>query len=395
MGNLKHSKTTVYLIGTGPGDPLLITQKAILILEQAELVLYDFLCHPNLLHHCQTSCKTICVGKRRGQHSHTQDEIHDLILKYSETKKNIVRLKGGSAGIFGRLAEELNFLKKQQLNYQIIPGISTGTAAAELAGLPLTDRKTAHSIAFLTGSLKKDAQQKQIPNADTLVIFMGIKHIQHLVEQILNCGHYDQNTPAIIIYKASYTEEKHLTATLGTIVNKQKKAQLSHPSLIIISKTVALQKKFSWQHTLPLNKQHIILLRRYEQCIPLYNALSLAGAIVSIYPSFTLKQIVENTAKIKKSTLKHYTHIIFTSPNSVTYFFAALFEKKEDTRSLGNCKIISIGEGTNEALRNKGIVADMTANSANSEGLITLIKNKIQNLETKKILLPAAEKTRG
>eukprot|EP01043_Picozoa_sp_COSAG02_P059200 COSAG02_NODE_7503_length_2983_cov_1.001040_1_plen_90_part_00 len=76
MGNLKHSKTTVYLIGTGPGDPLLITQKAILILEQAELVLYDFLCHPNLLHHCQTSCKTICVGKRRAQHSHTQNKIH-------------------------------------------------------------------------------------------------------------------------------------------------------------------------------------------------------------------------------------------------------------------------------------------------------------------------------
>ncbi|MEK9657481.1 MAG: uroporphyrinogen-III C-methyltransferase [bacterium] len=390
----KIRKAKVYLIGAGPGDPLLISQKALLILQQADVVLYDSLCNENLLFHCPPHCKKISVGKKRGSHSTTQQEIHTFILNHSKKGQTIIRLKGGTPSIFGRLGEELLFLYENNIDYEIIPGISSGTSAAELFGIPITHRDTAHSVAFLTGSLKtgQSITTQQIPKADTLIIFMGIQHFKELIQKIINSNYFSHNTPISVISHASTAAQKIHLSTLETILIEQKNLPLDHPSIIIIGKSIHNAKKWINQHSLPLQGKRIHLLRRYEQSKELYEQLTLAGAEIILNPSITLQKKLKNLKKITPTYLNKITLIIFTSPNAVRFFFNALQNNGYDARVLAHIKIVSIGNATTSELKKHSISPDAEASTPTSEGLVTLLKNTIKN---EYILLPTAEKTRN
>lgn len=391
---MSKNQTTVYLIGAGPGDPQLISEKGILLLRKADLVLYDFLVHPNLLHHCAANTLKICVGKQKGKHSKTQDEIHQIILKYSKTYKNIVRLKGGTPGIFGRCGDEMSFLKKHNIAYEVIPGINSGIASAELMGIPLTYRKHAHSVAFLTGSNKEGLSPNlnQIPKADTLVIFMGITNLRHLIQALIKSTFYQKNTPIAIIQNASTYKEKYLLATLDTVVSKQNHANLNHPAIIIVGKSVELHQQLNWVSQRPLYQKRIHLPRQISQSQKLYQELSLLGADVSISPAIECVPIAQNTKKITSQLLKNQSLLLFTSANSVNYFFQSLKQNHIDFRSFSHCKIVSIGKSCSKQLLNHGIYADIEAFESNSEGVIKTLKNHI---EKEKILYLSAFKTRG
>ncbi len=249
----QEKKGIVYLIGAGPGDPQLITVKGLNILKKSDIILYDNLIHTGLLELPEIKEKPkIYVGKKKGQHSYQQDEINQLLLKYALEGKIIARLKGGDPFIFGRGGEELSYLKKHGIPIKVIPGITTATAVASELQFPLTHRELGRYVIFLTGYSSFNAEDESgFPEynweflADpglTLVFYMGLFHLQRIAEKLIENGR-DENTPALIISKATLPEQKVIIGNLKNIYKKSIEEKAEYPSLIIIGYVIDLINK--------------------------------------------------------------------------------------------------------------------------------------------------------
>ncbi|NQY75413.1 MAG: uroporphyrinogen-III C-methyltransferase, partial [Candidatus Margulisbacteria bacterium] len=190
----------VYLTGAGPGDPGLLTLKAKRVLEKADVVLYDFLVHPNILDYVHPKAILQLVGKRKGFHQKQQSQINQLLLNHAQKGRQVVRLKGGDPSIFGRLGEEMTYLKDNGIPFEVIPGVSSATAVPVYAGIPITHRDISRSVAFVTGTTTVGTAISDIdfPEADTLVFLMGMTHLGELVETLLQSKRFNEKTPATI-----------------------------------------------------------------------------------------------------------------------------------------------------------------------------------------------------
>ncbi|MFT5171434.1 MAG: uroporphyrin-III C-methyltransferase, partial [Candidatus Marinamargulisbacteria bacterium] len=222
-------KGRVYLVGAGPGDPSLITLKGVQVLRQADVVLYDYLVHPSLFQHCSGTAKILCVGKKKGAHSKQQFEINRLLLKHAKMGLIVVRLKGGDPCVFGRGGEEMQYLKKHLIPFEVIPGVSAALSVPVLAGIPVTHRQLSRSLAVITGTTKESKQDLNIPNVDTLIVLMGVSHLAEIARKISDADGYSPSTPAALIYKGSTAEEKIILGDLATIAEKKKAANLTPP----------------------------------------------------------------------------------------------------------------------------------------------------------------------
>lgn len=230
---------TVYLIGAGPGDPDLITLKAVKILNKADVVLYDYLSNDEILKHAPDNAKLIYVGKKAGQHYKSQDEINQLIIDEAHKNKNVVRLKGGDPFVFGRGGEEIIALNKAHVDFQIIPGVTSAIGAPTSIGLPVTHRGLATSFTVITGHEDPTKEEKQVKwdyTADTLIILMGIGNIKKNTSQIMK--YRDPQTPVCAIEKGTLPEENIIFGTLENIANKN----IKPPALLIIGEVVNLYK---------------------------------------------------------------------------------------------------------------------------------------------------------
>ena len=256
------TNATVYLIGAGPGNPELLTIKAKRLLEMADVVLYDFLAHPNAVMLAKNAEK-ICVGKKKGVNSMKQDDIHQLMLDYSNKATHIVRLKGGDPMVFGRCGEEMAFLKQHNIPYEIVPGITSAIAAPTYAGIPITQRGVSQSVAFVTATREYDVQNMNIPTADTLVMMMSLLRLDTVVERLLET--LPATTPIAIIESGTLANEKQLIGTLETIVSLQTSAQLKPPALLIVGDVAALGSQFNWRDHLPLKNRRFVLFRALHQ----------------------------------------------------------------------------------------------------------------------------------
>lgn len=230
---------TVYLIGAGPGDPDLITLKAVKILNKADVVLYDYLSNDEILKHAPDNAKLIYVGKKAGQHYKSQDEINQLIIDEAHKNKNVVRLKGGDPFVFGRGGEEIIALNKAHVDFQIIPGVTSAIGVPTSLGLPVTHRGLATSFTVITGHEDPTKEEKQVKwdyTADTLIILMGIGNIKKNTSQIMK--YRDPQTPVCAIEKGTLPEENIIFGTLENIANKN----IKPPALLIIGEVVNLYK---------------------------------------------------------------------------------------------------------------------------------------------------------
>lgn len=250
-------KGIVYIVGAGPGDPELITVKGLNILKQADLILYDSLVHESLLELPEIKQKEkIFVGKRKGKHSYPQEKINQLLLKYALEGKTIVRLKGGDPFIFGRGGEELSYLKKHDITIKVVPGITTASASAAELQVPLTHRELGRSVIFLTGYSSFNAEDETgFPDynwkllADptiTLVFYMGLYHLERITERLVKEGR-SEDTPALIISKATLPEQKVIRGNLKNIYKKSIEEKAEYPSLIIIGHVIDLMDQDPFQ----------------------------------------------------------------------------------------------------------------------------------------------------
>ena len=237
----------VALIGAGPGDPELLTIKALNFLQQADVVLYDYLVSDEILSLIPESTKQICVGKRAGYHSVPQEEINQLLVKYASQGYRVVRIKGGDPFVFGRGGEELEVLFDNQIKFQVIPGITAAAGATAYAGIPLTHRDFAQSAMFITGHLKAENEQLDWSTLargnQTLVIYMGLMKSQHIQEQLIYHGRGIE-TPIAIIERGTHATQRVLQGTLSQLSELAQQAE--SPSLIVIGEVVKLSKKLSW-----------------------------------------------------------------------------------------------------------------------------------------------------
>ncbi|MFD9625421.1 uroporphyrinogen-III C-methyltransferase [Peribacillus muralis] len=243
-------KGKVYIVGAGPGDPDLITIKATKCIAKADVILYDRLVNRELLLYGKTEAEYIFCGKAPGKHCVSQEDIHSLLISNSLEGKTIVRLKGGDPFIFGRGGEEAEVLVKHGIQFEIVPGITAGIAAPAYAGIPVTHREWGRSFAIVTGHGVTDKPDNinwnhLVHGVDTLAIYMGIKNLPYICEQLRSCGKKPESAIAVI-EQGTTGFQRTFTGTIDTIVAIVKREQIANPAMIIIGKVVNLSENLSW-----------------------------------------------------------------------------------------------------------------------------------------------------
>ena len=244
----------VYIVGAGPGDPELLTFKALRLMQQADIVYYDALVSPQVLDLCRRDSDKVFVGKKRSNHAVAQLGINELLVNSAKEGRRVVRLKGGDPFIFGRGGEEIESLRAHGIPYQVVPGITAANAAASYAGIPLTHRDHSQSVRFVTGFLKAGAPnnnfQSFLNTDETVVFYMGLHSLPRLTEGLVDAGR-SSDTPIAIVSNASMPNQQVLTGTLANIVELQAQAQLPTPALLIMGDVVSLHDSLAWY-----NQQH-------------------------------------------------------------------------------------------------------------------------------------------
>ncbi|HAI97853.1 MAG TPA: uroporphyrinogen-III C-methyltransferase, partial [Methylococcaceae bacterium] len=239
----------VYLVGGGPGDPELLTLKALRVLQQADIIIYDRLVSADVLNLARRDAERIYVGKKRSDHSVPQENINALLLRYAKDGQRVVRLKGGDPFMFGRGGEEIETLIDDKVAFEVIPGITAASGCASYSGIPLTHRDHAQSCTFVTGHLKDnsvnlDWDQLAKPN-QTLVIYMGLLGIRQISEKLIQ-RNLPSNTPVALIQKGTTHEHKVIISDLMDIADKVEQLKPKPPTLIIIGTVVSLHNKLNW-----------------------------------------------------------------------------------------------------------------------------------------------------
>jgi len=242
----------VYLVGAGPGDSKLITLRAVELLKKADVVLYDRLVSKKIISLIPKKAEKIYVGRAVGDDTTHQNTTNDLMVNYAKSKKNIVRLKGGDPIIFGRGGEEAEFLKEHNVKYEIVPGITSGIGSATYAGIPLTHRKHASSVVFVTGHEDPEKRKEAVKwkrlakSVDTIVIMMGLSRIDFICKELI-AGGMDRNTPVAVIQNGTTPKQKTVVGTLSNIAKIVKSNKMTPPTNIIIGKVVDLSKTIGWK----------------------------------------------------------------------------------------------------------------------------------------------------
>ncbi len=239
----------VYLVGAGPGDPDLLTFRALRLLQQADVIVYDRLVSEEILDMARRDADLVYVGKRRDQHTLPQEDINLLLARIARKGKRVLRLKGGDPFIFGRGGEEIETLMQEGVNFQIVPGITAAAGAASYAGIPLTHREHAHSVVFVTGHLKDgsmDLNWKALAQPQqTIVVYMGLLGVKELCKQLVAHG-LPAETPMALVQKATTRQQKVVVGTLGSMPQIIETTEIKPPTLIIIGDVVRLHKKLAW-----------------------------------------------------------------------------------------------------------------------------------------------------
>ena len=397
----KKESGVVYLIGAGPGDADLISVKGAEILKKADVVIYDYLVNEKLLDYCKEECEKIYVGKKAKDHTLTQDEINELLVKKTQADKTVARLKGGDPFVFGRGGEEAFFLSKNNIKFEIIPGVTASIAASAYAGIPFTHRGLASTATMITGHEDPTKENGQIEweylakLSGTLSFYMGMNNLEIITKKLIEFGK-PEDTPAAIIRWGTLNKQETVTGELCTIAEIAKDEKITAPAIIIIGNVLSLRDDLRWFDNRPLFGKRIIVTRSRSQVSTLTKKLEELGTDVIEFPTIAIKPI-KNNLELKKAleNINKFSWIMFTSENSVNIFFENLLISDYDIRILKDIKIAVIGGQTGEALLKFGIKADLIPDKFTSEGIIEKIRKLNLSLENKEILIPGSEIARS
>ncbi|MGV1098983.1 uroporphyrinogen-III C-methyltransferase [Thiovibrio sp. JS02] len=394
-----RKKGKVYLIGAGPGDPTLITVKGLELLKRAEVLVYDYLATPKLLKYVPKDAELIYAGKKGGGcHAHTQEEINQMLVDHALAGKNVVRLKGGDPFIFGRGGEEIEEIARHGIPFEIVPGVTSATAAATYAGVPITHRNYTASVAFITGhedpakETSNIAWDKIATGIGTLVFYMGIKNLPIIAENLIKHGR-DPQTPVAVVRWASTPIQRSVVGTLSTIAEVVKREKIKAPALIVVGEVVKLRDVINWFEKRPLFGKRILVTRTREQASELVRLLEdqgadcVEGATIALEPPDSWEPLDRELERIGE-----YQWLAFTSINAIRFFFGRLLENGLDCRALKGPKIAAVGIATAEVLKEYGIQADLIPEEFTGDGLAESMV--AQGVKDARVLIPRAKKAR-
>ncbi len=249
LAEWQKPKGEVYLVGAGPGDPELLTLKALRLMQQADVVIYDRLVSAPILELCRRDAEKVYVGKARSNHVVPQEGINALLVKYAQAGKRVCRLKGGDPFIFGRGGEEIQELYEAGVSFQVVPGITAASGCSAYAGIPLTHRDYAQSVRFLTGHLKEGSPElpwsELVYEHQTLVLYMGLIGLESICEKLIAHGQR-ADMPVALISKGTTPEQKVVVGTLADIASKVAQHHIQAPTLTIIGEVVNLREQLKW-----------------------------------------------------------------------------------------------------------------------------------------------------
>lgn len=392
------TKGIVYLVGSGPGDPGLITLRGVECLRQAEVVVYDYLANERLLNHAPPSAERIYAGKIGGRHNQGQDEINALLVQKGSEGKIVVRLKGGDPFVFGRGGEECEALHEAGVPYEVIPGVTASVGASAYAGIPLTHRDFTASVTLVAGQEGKNKDESNIDwerlshGNGTVVFYMGIKTLRRNMELLMRHGKSPQ-TPVALVRWGTLPKQRVLTGTVADIADRAEKSNFKPPAVTIVGDVVSLRDKLRWFDSRPLFGKKLMVTRAAAQAGEFAAMLAERGAAVIECPTIRLIE-PEQWEALDGSlrNLARYDWLVLTSVNAVRALFRRLDSLGLDARALGNCRVCAVGPKTAEVTKSFGIRADLTPSDYKAEGVIAEFSKL--DITGKKILYPRADRAR-
>ena len=382
-----------YIIGTGPGDEELLTLKSVKVLKECTAVLYDRLVSNNILNYLNDDCEIYYCGKEPGCHYKTQEEINETIVRLAKEGHIVGRIKGGDPYVFGRGGEEVLALLENEIEFEVVPGVTSPIAVLNYAGIPITQRGMAQSFHIVTGmtsgktNINWEALSKE---QGTLVFMMGLNNLPNIIENLIRNGK-DINSKVAVVMRGTSSKQKKVVGTLQDIEEKVKEAKLQSPCIIVLGEVTSLNNKLNWYEKKPLFGLNICITRSREQSSNLKDRLRKLGAEVTEINSIKIQETKENLNSVKKQ-LSEYEHIILTSVNGVNIFFDYIIENRIDIRTI-KAKFSVVGKATKKALEKMGIQAFVMGREFVAEALFEALAPCLNKGE--KVLIPCSSGSRS
>ena len=388
-----------YLAGAGPGDLGLVTLRGREVVEQAEVIVYDYLCNPGILEWAPAGAEIIYAGKKAGAHTLTQEEITALLIDRTRAGKRVVRLKGGDPFVFGRGGEEAEALAREGLAFEVIPGISSVFAGPAYAGIPVTHRALASQVTIFTGhedptkpgtGLDYAALARQ---AGTKIMLMGIERIGPITEALLAHG-ADPAMPVALIRWATTGRQQTLRGRLDGIAALVLETGFSAPAVAVFGEVVNLRDTLNWFESRPLFGKRIVVTRTRQQAGALSSGLRALGADVWEIPTIRITEpadMMEFGQLVQDS--HSYDWIVFTSPNGVDAFFRMFFKLYADARDIGGVRIAVVGPATAARVREFHLKVDLQPAEFVAEAVVKAFQKEC-SIENLRILIVRPEQAR-
>ena len=395
----KKTAGICHLAGAGPGDLGLVTLRVKEVVERAEVVVYDYLCNPEILRWAPADAEIIYAGKKAGAHTLKQEEIDALLVEKTRAGKRVVRLKGGDPFLFGRGGEEAEALAAAGLRFEIIPGVTSALAAPAYAGIPVTHRDHTAQLTIFTGHEDPAKTESSLDFAQlaatpgTKVMLMGVERIGTITAKLMEHG-AAAAMPVALVRWGTTGRQQTLRGTLGDIAAKVAETGFKAPAVAVFGDVVKLRKKLNWFETRPLFGKRIVVTRTRQQAGVLSGGLRALGADVFELPTirieppkdlFEFGQLVQDTHS--------YDWLVFTSPNGVTAYFEMFYKIFNDAREIGGVRIAAIGPATAARVREFHLHVDLQPEEFVAEAVVKAFQ-KDSSVENQRILLARAEQAR-
>ena len=396
---MANKKGQCFLVGAGPGDVGLVTLRAKECIEQADVIVYDYLCNPEVLRWAPAPAELIFAGKKAGAHTLSQDEINALLVEKTREGKNVVRLKGGDPFLFGRGGEEAQALAAAGLNFVIVPGVSSAIAGPAYAGIPVTHRgKTSH-VTFFTGHEDPEKSESAIDFGalaklgGTQVMLMGVERIGAIAKEMMGNG-VRKDLPVALVRWATTGRQETLVGQLENIAERVAAAEFTAPAIAVFGEVVDLRSELNWFEDRPLSGKRIVVTRTRAQAGVLSDQLRGLGADVIELPTIRIEPPTDLRAFAELVQDAHaYDWIVFTSPNGVTAFFDLFYKLYDDAREIGGARIAAIGPATAQRIRDFHLKVDLQPEEFVAESLAREFR-KQGGIENLRVLIARAEKAR-
>jgi uroporphyrinogen III methyltransferase/synthase len=366
----------VHLVGAGPGDPGLLTVRAVELIAAADVILYDRLIPDRALDGARADAELVYVGKEGGGPQMPQEEINGLLLSHAGAGRRVVRLKGGDPFVFGRGGEEALVLREAGIPVEVVPGITAGVAAPAYAGIPVTHRDLASGVAFITGHARGEAGGERSETGGkpesaidwpalagfpgTLVFYMGVRALPRIAERLVAEGR-PGSEPVAVIERGTLPGQRTLLATLADVAERAAAANIRAPAITLVGDVAALADQLARSERRPLHGRTVAVTRARAHASGLAARLRELGADVVEAPAIRIRPL--NPILPEPSD---FDLLCVTSPNGADL----LMDRLRDARELAGVRVAAIGPGTARALRARGIAADIVPERAVAEGLV-------------------------